>query len=98
MFSDKQKREMGGRIKHAIKAANKNQAWLARELHQTPANVSKMIKTGSVSLETLAQICLLLQCSMDSLVFGNSTKLPKADEQFIEQLRALMARAPDILK
>jgi DNA-binding Xre family transcriptional regulator len=93
------KKAMGGRIREALQAANaknpaRNQAWLARELGVAPAHISKMIKTGSVGVEALANICLLLQVSMDWIVFGSATRLPRAEEQFVKDLRALMSRAP----
>lgn len=98
MLSKQQKADMGGRIERAIEGAGKNQAWLARELGVTPAHISKMCKTGSVSLDMLAQICLLLGASMDWIVFGKGTKLPRASEEFAEKFRELLTYLPEPIK
>lgn len=94
MFSASHWREIGERIRSALKASGKNQAWLARELGQTTASTAKICKQGTNSVETLGRICLLLQVSMDQIVFGNMTRLPRAEEKFVKELRALLDRAP----
>lgn len=95
MLSKQQKADIGGRIGKAIEASGKNQAWLARELGVTPAHISKMCKNGSVSLDMLAQICLLLGASMDWIVFGKGTKLPRASEEFAVKFRELLDYLPE---
>ena len=95
MLSKQQKADIGSRIERSIESAGKNQAWLARELGVTPAHISKMCKTGSVSLDMLAQICLLVGASMDWVIFGKGTKLPRASEEFAEKFRELLNYLPD---
>lgn len=84
--------------KRPIWAAESNGPLRARELGVTPAHISKMCKTGSVSLDMLAQICLLLGASMDWIVFGKGTKLPRASEEFAEKFRELLNYLPEPTK
>lgn len=97
MFNEKHWKEVGARITAALEARGKTQAWLTRELGQTSASVSKICARGTNRVETLAKICLLLQCSMDELVFGSMTRLPRAEEKFLEDLKQLMQRAPSVI-
>ena len=90
MLRDDHKRAMGQRLREAIKQAGKNQSWLAQELGVSTAAVSKFCSRGSFTLETLAKCCLLLQCSMDWIVFGNHTRLPRAEGAFIDDLRSFI--------
>lgn len=89
-LTQEQKIAMGRRIRESIAIAKKNQTWLAAQLECSKAHVSKMCKTGSVSLGTLARICQLLGSSLDYIVLG---KIQPADTKFIHDLRMLMDSA-----
>lgn len=87
--------DFGKRVREATIRRKRTQKELADHLACTPAHISKMIKTGSVSLQAATAIALYLDVSLDSLIFGPGTKLPRADDpEFLMQFRAWVQAAP----
>lgn len=91
-FSQKEKAAVGKRLLESAEKAGKNGAWLADKLGVSESHVSKMFKTGSVSLWVAARISQLLGVSLDYLVFGT---FPSADADFVRQLKNLMAKTDE---
>lgn len=83
------RQQMGQRLEAAAERAGKDQKWVADRLGCTVQHVSKLYKTGSISLDMLVELCLALGLSLDFIVWGSGTRLPIADPKFVDQLRAL---------
>lgn len=85
----------GRRLLEKATERGKKPADLARHLNCTPAHISKMVKTGSVSLPAAAALATYLNVSLDWLVWGNKTRLPVADEgNFHELIAKWLQSAP----
>lgn len=65
---------IGGRIKSKRKAAGKTQEQLAEKLSVTVGYVSQMERgVTKISLDTLSEICSILNCDMSFFITGTAT-------------------------
>lgn len=85
----------GHRLAHTAMRSQRRPVDMARHLNCSPAHISKLVKTGSVSLPAATALAMYLNVSLDELLFGNQSRLPAADDpEFLRQLQDWMRAAP----
>lgn len=88
------RKAIGNRIGAEIsKLGRGSKALIAREMGVTPSAIGKIIRTGSMSVDALMFLSSRLKCSTDFLLYGTLRLYPKAQPEFMEELKALMRRA-----
>ncbi len=82
---------IGGRIKTKRKAAGKTQEQLAEKLSVTVGYVSQIERgVTKISLDTLSEICSILNCDMSFFITGTATgETSYLQEELIEKYSAL---------
>ena len=82
---------IGGRIKAKRKAAGKTQEQLAEKLSVTVGYVSQIERgVTKLSLDTLSEICSILNCDMSFFITGTATgENAYLQEELIEKYSAL---------
>lgn len=92
-------RLIGARIKETRKAAGKTQEWLAEQIDVSVGYISQ-IERGitKISLETLSEICAVLNGEMSYLVAGTATKQNNyLKDEVAEKFSALSERDKKII-
>ena len=82
---------IGGRIKTKRKAAGKTQEQLAEKLSVTVGYVSQLERgVTKISLDTLSEICSILNCDMSFFITGTATgENAYLQDELIEKYSAL---------
>lgn len=82
---------IGGRIKTKRKAAGKTQEQLAEKLSVTVGYVSQLERgVTKISLDTLSEICSILNCDMSFFITGTATEENAyLQDELIEKYSAL---------
>lgn len=85
---------IGSRIKSERKAAGKTQEWLAEKLDVSVGYISQVERgITKISLETLAEICFVLECDISYLVSGSAkSQSGYLQNEFSEKFSALSER------